>query len=229
MSADVTLLSMFLVGLFGSVHCLGMCGGIVGALTLGLRKTPHQPLVRAAPFLFAYNIGRIATYAFVGALAGFFSSQVFRIASPDQVRIVAAVFSGGFMVALGLYLSGVWPGLSVLERWGGGLWRRIEPLGRRFLPVDRAWKALLIGLVWGWLPCGMVYAALAWALISGDVARGSSLMVAFGIGTLPAMLAAGAAARYLGQVVRRPMVRSIAGLVVALFGVYTLFGAIAGR
>jgi uncharacterized protein len=229
MAGDVTLLSMFLVGLLGAPHCLGMCGGIVGALSLGARSTVADSRPATTIFLLAYNGGRIASYTLAGAIAGYFSGHLLRIAAPHQVQVAAAVFQGLFMVALGLYIAGWWPGLALLERAGGHLWRRIEPLGRRFLPIDRFGKALAAGLVWGWLPCGLVYAALAWALVAGDALRGASLMLAFGLGTVPVMFGAGAAAHFVGRVVRNREVRSIAGAFVILLGLYTLSSVLAAR
>ncbi len=223
MSFDATLLSAFLVGLLGSTHCLGMCGGIVSALTLGLRADIRRSSWTIAPYLLAYNAGRIASYITAGGLVGALSAQLFGLAPPVQAGWIAKLVSGGFMIALGLYLAGWWPGLQQLEKWGGVVWRRIEPIGRRFLPVDRPFKALLFGLIWGWLPCGLVYTALAWAAASGSAGQGSLLMLAFGLGTLPMLLAIGAAAEWLKDFVRRPWVRRGAGLVVLLFGLYTLF------
>ncbi len=222
MPTEITLVSAFLVGLLGSVHCLGMCGGIVGALTFGVREDIRSSPARLFPYLAAYNLGRIASYAMAGAIVGFLSAQILHIAPPAQARLAAKIITGGFMIALGLYLAGWWPGLTALERLGGKLWVRIEPLGRRFLPVNHPAKALALGLVWGWLPCGMVYAALAWSLATGDAIRGALLMLAFGLGTLPMLFAMGATARWLGNVVRLAWVRRAAGILILLFGVYTL-------
>lgn len=223
MPIDLTLFSAFLIGLLGSTHCIGMCGGIVGALTLGVRGAPMRSLWSLAPYLIAYNAGRIASYAVAGALLGFLSAQVFHIAPNAQARFVARLISGGFMMALGFYLSGWWTGLGALERLGGKLWVRIEPLGRRLLPVTHPTQALLLGLLWGWLPCGLVYAALAWSLGSGSAAQGAMLMVAFGVGTLPMLLSLGATARWLGDLARQPWLRRATGALLILFGVYTLF------
>lgn len=222
MPTDITLVSAFLIGLLGSTHCLAMCGGIVGALTFGLKDDIRRVPARLFPYLAAYNFGRIASYAIAGGLLGFVSAQVMRVAPLEQAHFIATIISGGFMVALGLYLAGWWPGLGALERLGGKLWVRIEPLGRRFLPVNHPAKALALGLVWGWLPCGLVYSALAWSLAAGDAMRGATLMLAFGLGTLPMLLSMGAAARRLGDVVRLPWVRRGVGILILLFGVYTL-------
>lgn len=223
MPTDITLISAFLIGLLGSTHCLGMCGGIMGALTLGLDERIRNTPRRLLPYLAAYNLGRIASYALAGALLGLISAQFMRAAPPEQARLVSKLISGGFMIALGLYLTGWWPGLRALERLGGKLWTRLEPYGRRFLPVNRPLKALGLGLVWGWLPCGLVYSALAWSLAAGDALQGAALMIAFGLGTLPMLLAMGAAARWLGGIVRLTWVRRGAGILILLFGAYTLF------
>ena len=223
MAVDATLVSAFLVGLLGSTHCLGMCGGIVGALTLGLKEEIRRSPVRLFPYLLAYNVGRIATYAIAGAAVGYLSAQILRIAPPEQARLIAKLVSGGFMLLLGFYLAGWWPALAALEKLGGKLWTRIEPFGRKLLPVNHPLKALGLGLLWGWLPCGMVYAALAWALAAGNATDGALLMVAFGLGTLPMLFAIGAAARWLNQFVQQPWVRRGAGILVILFGLYTLF------
>jgi sulfite exporter TauE/SafE len=130
--------------------------------------------------------------------------------------------AGVFMLLLGLYLAGWWSGLRRVEQAGGRLWRYIEPLGRRLLPVRSPGQALALGLVWGWLPCGLVYSVLIWALSAGGALQGAGLLLAFGLGTLPNLLLMGAAAGWLATQVRRPAVRQVAGALVSLFGLYTL-------
>ena len=223
MPTEITLVSAFLVGLLGSTHCLGMCGGIVGALTLGLDDDIRRSPIRLFPYLAAYNLGRITAYATAGAVLGAVSAQVLHFAPPTQARLIVKFITGGFMITLGFYLAGWWPGLAALERLGGRLWKRVEPFGRRFLPVDHPLKALALGYVWGWLPCGLVYSALAWSLTTGDAAQSATLMLAFGLGTLPMLFAMGATARWLGNVVRQPWVRRGTGILILLFGVYALF------
>jgi len=224
-SAELTLVSAFLVGLVGSTHCIGMCGGIVGALTLGTKPDATAGARPLLSYLVAYNLGRITTYTGIGAVLGFVGAQLLGATPTAGAQLIARLISGGFMVALGLYLSGWWTGLAALERAGGKFWRRIEPLGRQLLPVNHPGKAFLIGLIWGWLPCGMVYAAAAWSLSAGSAANGAALMAAFGLGTLPMLFVLGATARWLGAAVRKPAVRRTAGAIVLLVGVYTLVSA----
>ena len=128
---------------------------------------------------------------------------------------------------MGLYLMGVTRVLAFVERAGQGLWRRIQPLTRRFLPVRRAAQAFPLGLLWGWLPCGMVYSALAVALTSGSAWHGAGLMLAFGLGTLPTLLLASLMAARLNAVVNRPVVRYLSGFVISAYGAWGLRGVLA--
>lgn len=228
MLTDVGLLSALLVGLFGGVHCVGMCGGIVGALTLGVSPVWRHGVVSMLPYHLAYNLGRIASYTLAGALAGGLSGALFELTSVHQAQLVLQLFAGLFMVALGLYLAGWWRGLARIERAGGVFWRRLEPLGRRFLPVTSPAQAFGVGLVWGWLPCGLVYSVLVWALASGSALDGALLLLSFGIGTLPTLLLMGVAAARIGRFVHRPWPRRIAGGLVMLFGVMMLMRIFSG-
>jgi hypothetical protein len=144
-----------------------------------------------------------------------------------QAQLTLQLLAGLFMILLGLYLAGWWMGLARVEQAGGRLWRRIEPLGRRLLPVRTPARALGIGLVWGWLPCGLVYSTLVWAMGAGGALNGGLLMLCFGLGTLPALLAMGAFAATLAGFIRRPWVRQVAGALVIGFGVYEI--ALAAR
>ena len=220
MPVEVTLVSALLVGLLGSTHCLGMCGGIVGSLSL--TAASGRPWWWQMLQLLAFNLGRISSYAMAGALLGWLSGHAFDALPAPAARFVAQWLSAGFMIALGLYLAGWWTGLGALERIGAKLWRHIAPIGRRMLPVRHPAQAWLFGMVWGWLPCGLVYAALAWSLSSGDLGTGALLMAAFGAGTLPMLLVSGGLARGLGTVVRGNGVRRASGLLVLAVGLYSL-------
>lgn len=223
MDAGGSLTTAFLVGLLGGVHCVGMCGGIVGTLTMGLPRAVRGHLVAQLPFQLAYNAGRVAGYTLAGALMGGLGSLLLQALPLQQAQRILYGVAALFMLAMGLYLGGWWRGLIWLERVGAPLWRRLEPLGRRLLPVSSPWQALGLGLVWAWIPCGLVYSVLIWCVSAGSAARGAALMLAFGVGTLPNLLGisflAGAAAR-LGEAL---WMRRSAGLLVLAFGVYALW------
>jgi hypothetical protein len=139
---------------------------------------------------------------------------------------VLLAVAGLFMVLMGLYLAGWWMLLGHLERAGGAIWRRMEPLGRRLLPVRTPVQALGVGLIWGWIPCGLVYSMLVTAVASGSALKGAGLMLAFALGTLPNLLVIGAMAGAAARLSRSGIFRQLAGGAVMLFGLYTLWQAI---
>ena len=226
MEAAGNYFAAFLVALLGGVHCFGMCGGIVGTLTLGLPKATREYSGAALPYILAYNSGRIFSYTVAGALAGGSGAWAANLVSVHHAQQLLQFIAGLFMVSLGLYLADWWRGLARVERAGSVLWRRVEPLGRRFLPVQTPFQALALGMVWGWLPCGLVYSVVIWAISAGGVLPGGLLMLSFGLGTLPALLAMGFFAAALAGFVRKPWVRRIAGALVITFGVYQLMLAL---
>jgi sulfite exporter TauE/SafE len=225
MITELTLLSAFIAGLLGSVHCIGMCGGIVGALTMSLPNNVRQSYFRLLSFLLTYNLGRISSYTIVGILAGFLGAQFVQYLPLDNPRMVATWISGFFMIALGLYIGAWWQVLTLLEKTGAHLWHQIEPLGRHFIPVKHPLQALGLGLVWGWLPCGLVYSVLAFSLSSASAWHGGLLMLSFGLGTLPMLLAIGATAQWLTRFAQKKIVRQFAGAIIILFGLFILFGS----
>lgn len=220
MLTEVSLLSAFLVGLLGGVHCVGMCGGIVSALSLGL---PANEKARRWRFQLSYNAGRILSYSFAGALFGGIGWLASHWSGIHQLQLGLQLVAALFMVALGLYLGGWWNGLTRLEQLGGVIWARLEPLGRNFLPLRSTRQALLLGMIWGWLPCGLVYSVLVWAISVGSPVMGAALLLSFGLGTLPNLLLMGAAADRLAARVRDVRTRQLAGLLVTGFGLYALY------
>lgn len=217
------LLTALIVGLLGGVHCVGMCGGIVATLTLGMAPERRRYLSTQLPLQLAYNLGRILGYTLAGALMGGLGALLIESVALQATQRLLYGLSAFFMIALGLYLGGWWRGLARVEQAGGLLWRRLEPIGRRLLPIRHWLQALGVGLIWAWLPCGLVYSVLILALGTGSPLQGALLMLAFGLGTLPNLLGisllAGAAARYAEQ----NWWRRLAGLLVIGFGLYGLF------
>jgi len=226
MAIETSYIAAFLVGLLGGVHCIGMCGGIVGALCLGLEggtnqiqvKSAKQDFIKTFPYLLSYNAGRISSYTFAGILMGgigWLGSHLFTLYSIQQTLEILAA---SFMLALGLYISGWWKGLAQIERWGGMVvWKRLEPLGRRFMPVTSYRHAFLLGLVWGWLPCGLVYSVIIWTISTQSPLEGGLLMLSFGLGTLPNLLLMGVFASTLRQFIQQPWVKQVAGIMIMLF------------
>lgn len=223
---DPSLLTALTIGLLGLTHCLGMCGGIAGALDAGIENRAGGRHGRLLHRL-AYNAGRIASYAIAGGLAGLLGALA-ATASFGNALPVGRMIAGLMMIALGLYLAGWWQAITVIERGGQRLWRRIEPLARGFFPVTSPLQAFGLGLIWGWLPCGLVYSALALAMASASAAEGILIMAAFGLGTLPALLAVGAFAGSLNRWLHNPLARQITGFAVVLLGIYTCVTALQG-
>jgi sulfite exporter TauE/SafE len=211
-----SLLALFLVGLLGGTHCVGMCGGIVGALSVGgpARFSLHL----------AYNLGRILSYTLAGALVGALGSASLALAGQLPLRIALYLAANLMLIALGFYLMGVTRALAFTERVGQNLWKHIQPLTRRFLPARSVVQALPLGMLWGWLPCGLVYSALATALAAGSASQGALLMLAFGLGTLPNLLLAGFLLVRLRHLVQHAAMRLAAGLLVTAFGIWGLLG-----
>ena len=215
---ELSLASAFLVGLLGGGHCAGMCGGIVGAVSLSLPGS--RPRIG---FLLAYNLGRIASYGAAGLLAGAIGASSFFLDHVLPVERVLYALASVMLILLGLYLAGIWRGVVVLETVGGKLWRQVQPWSKRFLPVRTLPQALALGSIWGWLPCGLVYSVVVAALATGSPWRGAALMLAFGLGTLPALLAMGMAAVRMRAVLQHVWVRRLSGLVVIGFGLLGLW------
>lgn len=206
------------IGVLGSPHCVAMCGGIAGALAVAGPNGPGAAasLARQA----AYNLGRVTSYAIAGALAGALGVALAQLLGPVGAVVLRGV-AALLLLALGLYLAGWWPGLARLEQQGARLWRRIAPLAAGLRPGRSLAAALALGMLWGWLPCGLVYSALALAATSGDWRHGALLMAGFGLGTLPAMLATGVLARRLTSLARAAAPRRVAGVMLILFGLWT--------
>ena len=232
----ISLLPVFVVGLVGSVHCAGMCGGIVGAFSMA----PAGGQVRAFPVavvslrsaalgrVLAYNSGRIASYCVAGAVAGAAAGGTRALAGLAVVETVGYWLANLMLVVLGLYLMDAWRGLAQLENLGRKAWRRIEPLTVRLLPLDSPLKLVAMGALWGWLPCGMVYSVLLTAMLSGSAWSGATVMLAFGLGTLPMLLSMGMLGAPLRVRLGRRAVRVASGAVVLGFGLLGLVRAAGG-
>ena len=213
-----SVLAMLVIGLMGAGHCVGMCGGIVAALGFAADEKRNR-----WPILLSYNLGRISSYALAGALVGLLGLYGREVLSLGPWL---RAFAGVLLILMGLYLADWWRLLTWLERGGQYLWRYLQPLGRGLFQVRGPGRGFLFGMLWGWLPCGLVYSALAYAAATADPVSGALAMSAFGLGTLPAMLAGGVFSTQLKQWLQGKLLRTIMALVLILFGVWTLWTAL---
>jgi len=246
----MNLLPILIAGLAGSVHCAGMCGGIVSAFSVG-GPTAAPARARVIPIarmgtggtaaitwaganvgplghVLAYNTGRIGSYMLAGAIAGGIAGSIASLAQMASAQLIAYWLANLMLVAMGLYLMDAWRGLARIEALGGILWRRVQPLVKPLVPMDTPLKALALGGLWGWVPCGMVYSMLLTAMLSGTAFDGALVMGAFGLGTLPMLLAMGMAGSKLRQYLQKRSVRVACGLLVLGFGVLGLARAASG-
>lgn len=215
---EFSLISVFLVGLLGGGHCVGMCGGIVGAVSMSLPQA--KPKLH---FLAAYNAGRIISYSLAGALAGAVGASSFFLSNVLPIEKTLYCAASLMMILLGLYLAGFSAMLTRVESLGANVWKRIQPFGKRFIPVKTKSQAFCLGMVWGWLPCGLVYSVLIAALASGSASQGAIIMLCFGLGTLPTLLAMGMTAVKLKQYLQQSWVRKLSGLLIITFGLLGLY------
>ncbi|TFH88648.1 sulfite exporter TauE/SafE family protein [Billgrantia azerbaijanica] len=218
------LAAAFVFGLLGGAHCIGMCGGIMSALSFAVPPSMRSP-TRLSALLLGYNVGRITSYMAAGALAASLGTLLTLSA---ELRLALQLLAAVMLILMALYIAGWWKGLLGIEALGKRLWRHLEPLGRRLMPVVKVPQAVGLGAIWGWLPCGLVYAMLAWSLAIADPWRGAALMGAFGLGTLPALLVTGFTARQLGALIRHPATRTLAALSIIAFALWQLWVLLPG-
>jgi uncharacterized protein len=209
-------LSLFLAGLLGGLHCVGMCGGIFGALSSGNN---------AAQLRLSLHIGRILSYGLLGAVVGSLGSMAAMFENWIPVQIGVYVFANTLLLMVACYLLGWNKPIARMESWGAKLWGWISPLTRALIPPRTCPRAFSVGLLWGFMPCGLVYGALAMALLSGSAMNGGAMMLMFGLGTLPNLLAAGALLHYLRPKRRDKVWRLASGVVIGGFGLYGLVHA----
>jgi sulfite exporter TauE/SafE len=219
----LTLAAAFLAGLAGGAHCAAMCGPLVGIACRARDGVSGGEWLRHA---LAYNAGRIASYAIAGAVTGAVGAGGLALrGEPLTQQLVLAAMSVSLIV-LAAYVAGAAPLMRAIEAAGAVAWRRIGPVSRRFLPASTPARAFGLGLVFGWLPCGMVYVALIAALATAHPLHGALVMAAFGLGTLPNLLAISAWFRYAATRARGRVARVLAAAVIAAVGIVGLAKAV---
>ncbi|AEY01804.1 integral membrane protein [Oceanimonas sp. GK1] len=222
MTSQLDPVAALMIGFLGAGHCIAMCGGVAAAFSMAIPPTQRR---WQWLYLLSYNAGRIISYALAGALVGGVFAGLADISLGKQGLLWLRLLAGIMMVLLGLYLARWWSGLLALERLGNGLWRHIKPLAGRFVPFRHPLAALPFGMIWGWLPCGLVYSALTWSAVSGGAASGALVMALFGLGTLPTLLALGGLAGSLRHWLNHPGFRRLSGILLIFYGLFSFYQA----
>ena len=209
-------LAAFSMGLFGSPHCLGMCGGIVTAFGLSMQ---HVSDSKKNGLILTYHLGRLISYALLGLIASLVGVAIFQsIMSNSAPRIVL----GAVLVLIGLAMLGL-PLFNQLEKFGMRFWQSLAPLRKKVFPIDSFGKALFAGLLWGFLPCGLVYGALMMAIAGNNIATGAALMFVFGLGTMPMLIATQKTVGMLQSSIKNFRLRQINGVIMMLSGLAVIF------
>ena len=224
MSNSFDFFAALLVGFLGGGHCLTMCGGVGGIFSANIPSHHRLSLRFKIWYLLSYNSGRIASYCIAGALIGY-SVEFFALKS-HYILDILKLTAGIILVLLGLYIGRWFNGLLKIELIGKFIWPHISPLARRFLPFKNPAWAFPFGFIWGWLPCGLVYSALTWSAASASYTSGALIMLGFGLGTLPAMLAMGLFSQYLQKTLNHFIFRSIAAVLIISYGIQMVFMAV---
>lgn len=220
---DVYYLVPFIMGLVSSMHCIGMCGSIIGTLTLSLKTEIRENKSRLLPFVFSYNLGRISSYTLAGALVGSVEAILTLPFGHGHGHRILQILSALIMTGAGLYIAGWFPHFAYIEKTGSRVWKLLEPFGRRLIPVQTRTQAYFFGMVWGWLPCGLVYTALLTAATSGNIAKSTLSMLAFGLGTLPAVIGTGIMTGILTRLSRMQRFKQIVGILLIVLALLAAF------
>lgn len=215
-------LSAFLIGLLGAGHCIGMCSGIASALSFSINPDQKNGLLS----LLLYNLGRITSYSIAGFIFAASSSVLIVWMGGKESLIYLRIFAAIMMLLLAFYIARLWNGLIIVERAGQFLWQFIKPLAQYFLPLKHPALAFPLGFFWGWLPCGLVYSSLVWAISTANGLNGLVIMLGFGLGTLPAMMLVGSLSHKLKNILNKKWFRYGSGFVLALFAFQTIYVAI---
>ncbi|MGZ4957882.1 MAG: sulfite exporter TauE/SafE family protein [Methylomonas sp.] len=220
---NASYFAALLMGMFSSLHCIGMCGSIIGTLTFSLSPELRNSKPRLLGIVFNYNLGRIISYGLAGALVGVLGSFLSLPFTQGQAHHILQLISAVIMTGAGLYLGGWFPKFAYIEKLGTRFWKLIEPFGRKLIPVKTNSQALLFGMVWGWLPCGLIYTALALAATTGNILQSAITMFAFGLGTLPAVMGVGIMTPLLTRLSRAQRFKRIVGILFIVFALLAAF------
>ncbi|SGY98739.1 Integral membrane protein [Moritella viscosa] len=212
-----------MIGILGAGHCIAMCGGISGAIAHA--NTQSSPQTTSLAPLF-YNLGRITSYTLIGAIVGYTAQIGLNFGAGYDLLVILRFVSGITLILIGLYIAQLNSTILQLEKVGRLVWRYIQPVARRFLPLKTPYHAFPLGFLWGWLPCGLVYSALTLALASGSALESALTMFAFGLGTFPIMFLVGSLSSKFNRLIQNAKFKKMSGLLLILFGLHIIYIAL---
>jgi len=216
------ILIAFVIGLFSSLHCVSMCGSIIGTLSFSLKPEIRSNKAKMATFIFSYNLGRIFSYMLAGLIIGLIESIVTMPLGEEHGHQILKIISALIISGAGFYIAGWFPAFAYIEKTGSRFWKTIEPYGRKLIPVATLNQAFLFGMVWGWIPCGLVYTALALAATSGDIVISALSMLAFGLGTLPAVMGTGLVSSFISRISSLRTTKQVIGMLLVLVAIISV-------
>lgn len=222
LTGDIAIFAGFVAGFAGSIHCVAMCGGLVGVISSSMRTSFRRSLV----FWSSYHFGRILSYTIAGAVVGGVAGQAANLFPMQRAHLIGSLAAGLFLVILGGHVAQWWNLLKIVEKAGGRLWQKIVPVFSKYLPPRLYRHAIIGGLLWGWIPCGLVYSTIVLAATTADPVNGGLTMLAFGVGTLPMLFAMGALADQLERLKSLTWLRGVMGAVLCVFGGLIFLGVI---
>ena len=217
MDNPATFLTLFLLGFFGGTHCVGMCGGLSSAFALQLPNNINRTIL-----ILLLNLGRLSSYMLIGIAVGVLSQLGMLLPHLRPIQLSLMFFANVLLFFTGCYLSGLVAWSARIEVIGKPIWQKINPLLNRLLPIKSFSACFIVGALWGWLPCGLVYNAAVYALSTGSAWRGGFYLLAFGLGTLPNLLAVGLFANQLRDLLQKRIIRFIAGMMVSTWAIIQL-------
>jgi uncharacterized protein len=222
--STTVIIAAFVAGLAGSAHCFGMCGSVAGALGMRARMNAGSNLA-ATVNSSLYHLGRIAGYAGVGAIGGVLGHSAHWALAFTRFEGTLRLIAGVLTLLIAIRILSRWNAFAPLERIGARLWIRLQPLAKQASRSNRWLSSVAIGLLWGWLPCGLVYSMVLMSMTTGSALEGATVMMAFGMGTVPAMLSSTMLAGALPKMSQRPWFRQVTGTAMLAFGVWMIVAA----
>jgi len=216
------ILIAFVIGLFSSLHCVSMCGSIIGTLSFSLKPEIRENKSKMTTFILSYNLGRIFSYMLAGLIIGILESVLTFPLGDGHGHEFLQIISSLIITGAGFYIAGWFPSFAYIEKTGSRFWKTIEPYGRKLIPVASLKQAFLFGMVWGWIPCGLVYTALALAATTGNISTSIFIMLAFGLGTLPAVMGTGLVSSFISHLSSLKTTKQVIGMLLVLVAIFNV-------